>query len=488
MNSNPASGTRFDLIVIGSGPAGQKAAVQAAKLGKSVLLVEKHSALGGGCVHWGTLPSKSFRESVYRWSLGSKGTLGQEMGDHAALKGPTKLPDFKRLLKRRDRVVSSEEKILENVFDRNHIQVMHGEASFLSEREVVVRSGKKSEARYSADVFVIAVGSRPVAPKHITVDGVGVLDSDSVLGLKKVPRSMIVLGAGIIGCEYASMFSTAGTRVTLVDKREAVLASVDREIVAALLERFKAQKMQIVLGAEAEGVEPKGKKVRVKLGSKKKLEADVVLVAQGRVGNVEGLGLERVGISASDRGLISVNPHFQTSKPHIYAVGDVVGSPALASTSMEQGRIAAAHAFGAQDQAMSKNFPYGIYTIPEISMVGPTEEEIKAKGIDYIVGRAFYREVARGQIVGDRWGLLKIIAEKKTLKILGTHVIGDNAAELVHIGQAVMAFGGDLRYFICNVFNYPTLAEAYKTAAFDAFNRSGAPISVLRGQIPGCST
>ncbi len=476
--------THFDLLVIGSGPAGQRAALQAAKAGKSAAIIERHPCVGGGCVHYGTLPSKSFRESVYRYSLGSRGVLGREEN---AKKEKLLIPDMGRLLRRKERVVADEAIVIRDQLKRNGITVITGEARLASKTEVEVTVGKKKSI-YSGEKIVIAVGARPVAPKNLAVDGKFVFDSDTVLDLKKVPNSMVVLGAGVIGCEYASMFSMAGTHVTLIDKRDRILGSVDTEIVRALRDRFEFQGMDIVLKAEATRIEvKKGSKqeVIVHLSNGKKIKAETVLIAQGRSGNTDTLSLREHGIIVDDRGLVKVDKNFRTAVPNIYAVGDVIGAPALAATAMEQGRIACCHAFQIsmktgtnaveKDYEMPTNFPYGIYTIPEISMIGLTEEELTASGADFIVGRSRYKELARGQIVGDRWGILKLIVDKKTLKLLGVHIVGDNAADLIHIGQAVMAFGGDVTYFINSVFNYPTLAEAYKTAAFNAVN-------VLKGQ------
>lgn len=483
------AGEEFDLIVIGSGPAGQRAALQAAKAGKKAAIVEKYSMVGGGCVHFGTLPSKSFRESVYRFSLGSRGVLGRE-ADESRGAGKTKkrplsllVPEMGRLLQRKERVVIGESHVIRDQLKRNGIPVFVGEATFTSATELAI-TAKRKKFTLKGKIIVIAVGSRPVAPSHLTIDRKYVHDSDSVLELETLPRSMIVLGAGVIGCEYASMFAMAGTKVTLVDKRNRILAAVDSEIVRALRDRFEYQGMDIVLGVEASQIEIRklrsGVKTKVFLSDGKKLEADTVLIAQGRIGNTDALGLEAIGVLRDERGLIKVDSHFRTAVDNIYAVGDVIGAPALAATAMEQGRIATCHAFGIRmktgsnaveaEHEMPKNFPYGIYTIPEISMIGKTEEELKSENADFVVGRSRYRELARGQIVGDRWGILKLLIDKKTLKILGVHIVGDNAADLIHIGQAVMAFGGDVTYFINSVFNYPTLAEAYKTAAFNAVN------------------
>ena len=472
---NPAS-TSYDLIVIGSGPAGQRAAVQGAKVGKRVCVIERHSPIGGACVHWGTIPSKSFRESVYRYSLGSRGVLGQETRGKSVHR---KLPDMKRLLQRRDRVVHDEAKVIHHQLGRNKVEMISGHARLVGPRTVEVRSGKTVHT-LEGQFIILALGSSPACPPHIQLDGALIHDSDTILDMKQLPKSLCVLGAGIIGCEYASMFSIAGTKVTLVDRRDTILASVDREIVSHLVERLEHDQVNVLLKQDAKKVEVikvKGKKkVRVTLSSGKKLVVDAVLVSLGRNGNSRGMGLEEQGIQIDDRGQIVVDRQFRTKLPHIYAVGDVVGAPALAATSYEQGRIACAHAFQLRKQGvavetqMPELFPYGIYTIPEISMLGKTEEQAKAEGIPHIVGRAHYKELARGQIVGDRWGLLKLIVDPKDLKLLGVHIIGDNAADLIHIGQAVMALNGDINFFIRSVFNYPTLAEAYKTAAFHAFN------------------
>lgn len=469
-----SSNLEFDLVVIGSGPGGQKAALQGAKAGKRVAIIERDTCVGGGCMQTGTLPSKSFRESVYRWSLGSQGTLGQELFDAGSLPARRfEQPEMIRLLRRRDRVVAGEAAVVSDQLRRNDVEIFQGTATLVSPNEVRVTPAADAPFVLRAQVIIIATGARPISPPHLATDGVRVVDSDSILTLSKVPRSMAVLGGGIIGCEYASMFVMAGTEVHLVDRRHEVLASVDREIANHLVERFNQQGLKLHLSTEATLLErlPADAGVRVHLANGTRIEVDVVLVALGRVGNSEELGLQNVGLKPTDRGLIEVDAHYRTAVPNIYAVGDVVGAPALASTSMEQGRVACCHAFGLEAGDISALFPYGIYTIPEISMVGPHEEELRAKGVDYVAGKARYRELARGQIVGDQWGLLKLLVCRKSLKLLGVHIVGDNAAELVHIGQAVMAFGGDVRYFIRSVFNYPTLAEAYKTAAFHAVNQ-----------------
>lgn len=473
---------RFDLIVIGSGPGGQRAAIQGAKAGKKVAIIEAHTAVGGGAVHYGTLPSKSLRESTYRWALSSRGTLSQEVDStptKAARRG--ELPDMVRLLKRKRRVVRMEAEVIFDQLQRNGVAIYQGVGSLVSENEVMITPLSGPPHSIRGDYVVIATGSRPRRPPNCQLDHKTIVDSDSVLELKRLPKSMIVLGAGVIGSEYAAIFATAGTKVTLIDKYEDILSFIDREIVEHLLGRFRYHGMELKLGVEvdcAETVMRKSKGVeeprgRVKLKDGSTIEAEVVLVCQGRVGNVENLGLEPLGIKIDKRGNVEVDKRFRTAVPNIYAVGDVVGFPALASTSMEQGRIACCDALGIKGEAvaeMPEEYPYGIYTIPEISTIGKTEEELKAAGVDYVVGRGRYREIARGQITGDQWGLLKMLVHRQTYEILGVHIIGDSAADLIHIGQAVMQLKGDARYFIHSVFNYPTLAEAYKTAAFNAVN------------------
>lgn len=480
--------SRFDLIVIGSGPAGQRAALQGAKGGKRVVIIEDQPLVGGACVHQGTIPSKSLRESIYRYGLSSRGALGAELGEESSSSGKPaekkkQLPDLKRLWRRRDRVIPNESAVIQDQLRRNGVLVVHGRGRLTGPNSVEVKSQTGTQHLEGQFIFV-ATGASPVCSPQLRADAPGlILDSNTLLGMKRLPRTLVVLGAGVIGAEYASMFSIAGTQVTLVDKRTEVLASVDREVAAQLIQRLEHDGAKIALGCEATKIEARKKRgsdeytARVHLSNGTVVDAEKVLVCLGRAGNTAGLGLQELGIQVDDRGLVKVDRHFATSIPSIYAVGDVVGSPALAATSYEQGRIACGHAFDfdregkAVELEMPVNFPYGIYTIPEISMIGKTEEQLRAEGANFVVGRARYRELARGQIVGDRWGLLKLLVDRDTLRILGVHIIGDNAADLIHIGQAVMAFDGDVRYFIRSVFNYPTLAEAYKTAAFHAYNQ-----------------
>jgi NAD(P) transhydrogenase len=375
-------------------------------------------------------------------------------------------------MRRKERVSENEARIIEEQIVKNQIRVYRGVGQIAGDHAVNVVHFDGSVSQLRAKIVVIAVGAAPVTPTFCDLDGERVLDSNTILKLKETPRSMIVLGAGIIGCEYASIFQAAGTKVTLIDKRAEILATVDREIVDHLESRLTALGMEIMLGFDQASVEVIDDQAVVTLTDGHRVTADVCLVALGRQGNTVGLGLETVGIKPDARGQIKVGPKYQTEVPWIYAVGDVIGFPALASTSMEQGRIAVCDAFQFKEELSHLEFyPYGIYCIPEISTLGQSEEELVQKGIPFVVGRASYKEVARGQIVGDEFGLLKMLIHKETRKILGVHIIGDNAADLIHIGQAVMQLGGTLDYFIHNVFNYPTLAEAYKTAAFNAYNQ-----------------
>ena len=462
------------MVVLGAGPGGRAAALQAAKVGKRVAIVDEAEILGGACVAVGTLPSKAFRESVYRWSLGSRGTLGQEL-EHPEEPGAGRSrPEMRRLLRRKDRVIDAESRVVRDQLQRNGVKILSGRGRFASPNELEIAPAGKAPEIVRGDVLVVAVGASPVTNPPLKVDGEFIHDSDTILGVAEVPARLIVVGAGVIGCEYASIFLMAGTHVTLVDRRNEILASVDREIVDHLIDRFEHYGMELALESDVDKVETglAGAGVRLTLKDGRILEADNVLAAQFRKGNTEGLDLAKAGIEADPRGYLKVDPHFRTSVGHIYAVGDVIGIPALASTSFEQGRIAICHAYSIGFQReMPQHFPYGIYTIPEVSTVGLSEEELKKDGVEYVSGKAHYRELARGLINGDRWGLLKMLIHKRSLKVLGVHIVGDNAADLIHIGQAALVFGADVNYFIRSVFNYPTLAEAYKTAAFHAFNR-----------------
>jgi len=455
----------YDLIAIGSGPAGQKGAIAAAKLGKRVALIERSMCdLGGVCLHTGTIPSKTMREAI----LHLTGFRQRDVyGDQFRHKSHITMESLQRKL---DQVVRSEREIVDEQLDRNGIDVFAGQASFIDSHTIEVKTAT-SETHLTSEHFLLAPGSKPARPSHIPFDGKQVFDSDEILKLDRIPRSMIVVGAGVIGIEYAIMFATLGVRVTVVDGRERIIDFCDREIVDGLLHHARSLGMMLRLGEEVTSiVRSSAGAVVVELESQKRLVADTVLFSVGRTGDTDALNLEAAGLEFCKRGRLESNEHLQTAVPHIYAVGDVIGFPALASTSMQQGRRAVCHAFG-HPFTWSTTIPYGLFTIPEISMIGPTEEQLTADRVPYEVGHAHFNEIARGQIIGDHVGMLKLLFHRETRKLLAVHIIGDSATELIHIGQAVLAFGGTIDYFCDTVFNYPTLAECYKVAAFDGRNR-----------------
>lgn len=462
----------YDLFVIGSGPAGQRAAIQAAKLNRRVGLAEKKTVLGGVSVNTGTIPSKTLREAV----LDLSGYREREFyGLSHTVRQRITMQD---LLARVDAVVRHEIDVTRHQLLRNHVDVIPANASFADAHtlrlEGVDGAGQRT---ITAASIIIATGTEATRDEHIPFDGRTVLTSDDILKLDELPRTMTVIGAGVIGCEYASMFAALGVRVTLIDRRPRLLPFVDAEIADTLAYHLRENRVTLRLGESVRGVEvmedDDGRKVRILLESGKQIVSDKTLYSIGRTGNTARLDLERAGLEPDSRGRIGVNGRYQTGQPHIYAVGDVIGFPSLASTSMEQGRLAVCHALGIPATSVPELFPYGIYTIPEISMVGRNEEELTQEGVSYEVGKARYREIARGQIIGDTTGLLKLMFDTGTRQLLGVHIIGEGASELVHIGQAVLAFGGKVDYFVETVFNYPTLAECYKTAAFDGINRLG---------------
>jgi NAD(P) transhydrogenase len=462
----------YDLLVIGSGPAGQRAAIQGAKLDRRVAVVERRAVIGGVCINTGTIPSKTLREAVLHLS----GYRQREMyGASYSVKQNITVDD---LLFRADHVMRHEIDVTRHQLTRNRVELLAAEASFVDPHtlRIAYLDGGGNRLLSAANV-VIATGTNATKDEHIPIDGRRILLSDDVVHLDRLPRSLAVVGAGVIGLEYASMFAALGVRVTLIDKRDRLLPYVDSEIVDALVYHLRENRMTIRLGEEVSGLEPvtdeRGERVRIHLASGKQITTEKALYSIGRTGATHALNLEEAGINADGRGYLKVNEYYQTEAPHVYAVGDVIGFPSLASTSMEQGRLAACHAFGVETNSVPELFPFGIYAIPEISMVGRTEEDLTRQGIPYEVGKASYREIARGQIIGDSIGLLKLIFHLETHQILGVHILGEGASELVHIGQAVMALGGTVEYFINAVFNYPTLAECYKTAAFDGINRLG---------------
>ncbi len=459
----------YDLIVVGSGPSGQKAAVQAAKLNKRVAVVEKDRMLGGVCTNTGTIPSKSFREAVLYLTGYRERSL---YGSAYRVKSRISMDD---LTYRISAIVQQEGEIIDDQLRRNNVKILKGTAKFTGPNEIAITDKDGKIARKSARFIVIAVGTVPYHPKGFQLDHEKVLDSDDILTLEEIPDSLTVIGGGIIGCEYASWFSLLGVKVNIVEARDKLLSFADREIVEVLQEQFSDLGMSIELGTGVEEVKKKESGViETILKNGKSIVSDTVLVSAGRQGATAGLGLEELGIIPNSQGRVLVNKHLQTEIPSIYAVGDVIGFPALASSGMLQGRSAALHAFEVEEQILDVPLPYGIWTIPEVSMVGETESSLKEKKIPYEVGRARYREIARGMLIGDETGLLKLLFHKETRELLGIHVVGEGATEILHLGQAVLHLKGKLEYFTAGVFNYPTLCECYRVAALDGFNRINA--------------
>ena len=459
----------YDLIVIGSGPAGQKAAIQAAKLGKRVAMVEKKAVVGGVCINTGTIPSKTFREAaVYLSGYRQHSVYGQSY----VVKEKITIED---LLFRTDHVIQNEIDVTRHQLSRNRVEIFIAEGSFVDPHTIKLDFVEdRGHKHITAQFIVLAVGTKATKAPNIAFDGQNIFISDDILTLDEIPRTLIVVGGGVIGLEYASIFAALGVKVTVIDKRKQLLSFVDEEIIDTLIYHLRHKRVTLRLGEEVEEVETfedVRHSVRLRLKSGKRVLAEKVLFSIGRTGNTYSLQLNNAGLAADDRGRLKVNDMYQTKVDHIYAVGDVIGFPSLASSSMEQGRLASCHAFGVNTDAIPELFPYGIYSIPEISTVGKTEEELTEAGIPYEVGKANYGEVARGQIMGDSHGLLKLMFHIETRKLLGVHIIGEGASELIHIGQAVMAFEGTVDYFVDTVFNYPTLAESYKIAALDGINR-----------------
>jgi NAD(P) transhydrogenase len=460
------SAVKYDLTVIGSGPSGQRAAVAASKMKKRVAVVESRAVVGGVCINTGTIPSKTMREAVLHLSGYNYRSV---YGMNYRVKEKITMAD---LAFRVQAVIKTEVDVTEAQLSRNGIDIVHGLARFVDPKHVRVE-GIQGENTLESDRIIIAVGTRPASSPKVPINGKTIVNSDQVLDLPTLPRSLIVVGGGVVGVEYACMFAILGVRVTIIEKRAKLLEFADQEIVEALSYHLRDSRVTMRLGEEVESVEelPDGT-VIANLESKKRISGDALLYAVGRQGAIDDLNLAAAGIEADNRGRIIVDANYQTNVENIYAVGDVVGFPALASVSMEQGRIAASRAFN--DKITNSNpsfYPYGIYTIPEISFIGKTEEQLTDEDVPYEVGMAYYREVARGQIRGDTTGRLKLVFHRDTRKVLGVHIIGEGASELVHIGQAVMILGGTVDYFVDTVFNYPTLAECYKTAAFNGLGR-----------------
>ncbi|AHK44287.1 MULTISPECIES: Si-specific NAD(P)(+) transhydrogenase [Ensifer] len=460
---------QFDLIVVGSGPAGRRGAIQAAKLGKKVLVIEQGKRVGGVSVHTGTIPSKTLRETALNLSgWRERGFYGRSY----RVKEEISAEDLRQRL---IITLNHEVEVLEHQFARNRVQQMRGKASFVDQTTLEVVKDDGETLLVSATSIMLAVGTKPFRPDYMPFDGKTVLDSDELLDISQLPRSLVVIGAGVVGIEYATIFSALDTQVTVIDPKTTMLDFIDKEIVEDFTYQLRDRNMKLHLGQKAEKVERLDDgKVLLTLDNGRRIVTDMVLFAAGRMGATDTLNLPAAGLEADSRGRLKVNPEtFQTSVPNIYAAGDVVGFPSLASTSMEQGRIAARVAVGAIAMEPQKYFPYGIYAVPEISTCGLSEEEVKERGIAYECGIARFRETSRGHIMGLDSGLLKMIFSLKTRRLLGVHILGEGATELVHIGQAVLNLKGTVEYFVENTFNYPTLAEAYKIAGLDAWNRMG---------------
>jgi NAD(P) transhydrogenase len=460
------SAIKYDLAIIGSGPSGQRAAVAASKMKKRVVVVEARSVVGGVCINTGTIPSKTMREAVLHLSGYNYRSV---YGINYRVKEKITMAD---LAFRVQGVIKTENDVTEAQLSRNGIDIVHGMARFVDPHQIRVE-GPQGDTTIDAEKVIVAVGTRPATSPKVPINGRTIINSDQILDMPALPRSFIVVGGGVIGVEYTCMFATLGVRCTLIEKRNKLLEFADQEIVETLSYHLRDSRVTMRLGEEVESVEelPDGTVV-ANLQSKKKVSGDALLYAVGRQGAVDDLNLAAAGLEADSRGRIPVDEHYQTKVDHIFAVGDIVGFPSLASVSMEQGRIAAARAF--DDHKTSSNpgfYPYGIYTIPEISFIGKTEEQLTDEDVPYEVGMAYYRETARGQIRGDTTGRLKLLFHRDTRKVLGVHIIGEGASELVHIGQVVMTLDGTVDYFVETVFNYPTLAECYKAAAFNGLGR-----------------
>ncbi len=458
----------YDVLVIGSGPAGQKGAIQAAKLGKRVAVFEKQPFIGGAGLQTGTIPSKTLRETaLYLSGLKQRAVYGFQcvLGKNV---------QFQELIHRKDSVVQRQMEVIIDQFARNNVEILYGKASFEDPHTLLVQNDQGEENRYRGEVILVTVGSRPNRPAEVPFDGHSVYDSDSILRIDTIPNSLTIVGGGVIGCEYASVFACLGTRVTIVEKKERLLGFADEEIVNSLVYWMRHAGVVMRLGEELEKIDvERPGRVVAKLASGKQVVSEKLLFTLGRNANTEGLGLEQVGVKLGKRGRIEVDSDFRTNVEGIFAAGDVIGGASLASTSMEQGRQAMCAALMQECPiaGVTNQLPYGIYTIPEISMFGETEASLTEQGIPYEIGQAFFNEVARGQIIGDSYGMLKLLFHRETRKLLGVHIIGERATEIIHIGQAVMSYGGPIDYFVNTVFNYPTLSDAYKVAALNGINR-----------------
>jgi NAD(P) transhydrogenase len=463
---------KVDLLVIGSGPAGQRAAIQGVKLGKNVVIVEKQNSVGGVCANTGTIPSKTLREAVmYLSGYRQRGVYGRS---YSVKKDVT----FRDLNLRIRHVVGHEVEVTRDRLIRTGVQIIHGTASFRSPHDIDVKT-ETGVRTFEAAKVIICTGTKPYHADRVPFNGRTIIDTDAIFhesyDIEKIPKSILIIGGGVIGTEYACMFAAMGVDVRLLDRRTELFRFVDVEICEALNYQMRNERITLYLGKDFVKVEEDADgKVITTLENQRQIKTDVMMFASGRTGAIEELNLEAAGVTVTSRGLIEVDKNLRTNVPHIFAAGDIVGFPALASTSMEQGRMAACTAFGVPFFCDTELLPYGIYTIPEISMVGRTEQDLSEEGIPYEIGIARYREVSKGTILGDDSGMLKLVFHQKTGRLLGVHILGEGASELLHIGQAVMAFNGSISYFVDTVFNYPTLAEAYKIAALHGLKRVGA--------------
>ncbi len=467
-NSGDACKVRmnYDILIIGSGPAGQHAAWQAARMGKRAAIIERKPKIGGAGLQTGTIPSKALREVAYLVSRsgfgGMRQALAQDIQNRHGL-----LADAVR---RKQEVIAQQESVIIQRLMRSGVALIPGEASFIDAHTMQVTDADGNTRQLCADVIVLATGSRPRRPANIPFDKKSVLDSTSILNLRHLPESLLVVGGGVIGCEFVSIFAALGVKVSVVDSHAQLLTYLSEDVVGVLADSFLSMGVTFHMQERVAEIRREGNTTLTVLESGKEFRTDVVLYAQGREPNSAGLQVELAGIVAED-GWISVNEQYQTSVPHIFAVGDLIGRPALASTGMEQGRAAVLHAFGGKKHVTAENLPMAVYTIPEISYVGKTEIDIQQDNIPYVVGRAYFKDSARGQIIGDAQGLLKLIVDTRNQKILGVHIVGEQASELIHIGQLVMNLNGTVRDLVTNVFNYPTLAECYKLAALDCLHQ-----------------
>lgn len=458
----------FDVVVIGTGPGGEGAAMQAAKLGKSVATVEKYEQIGGGCTHWGTIPSKALRYSIFQMTNVAKNKLFRDAGISPIL-------SFPELRRSAASVIEKQVNMRMGFYERNSVPVFQGIARFVDPNAVEVEDELGGKRRLTAEAFVIATGSRPYRPPDVDFSHPRVFDSDTILGLEYTPRSISIYGAGVVGCEYASMFRNLGVKTNLINTRTKLLEFLDDEIIDALSYHLRDCGVLIRHNESYERVEPRNDGVVVHMKSGKQIKSDILFWAAGRSGNTETLGLDKLDIQPNHRGQVEVNADFQTAQPHIYAVGDVIGPPSLASAAYVQGRYAAHHLVeGHCQRAMIEDIPTGIYTSPEISSLGKTERELTAAGVSYEVGHSMFKSLARAQITGQTVGMLKLLFHRETLQLLGIHCFGANASEIIHIGQAIMSQPGEhntLNYFVNSTFNYPTMAEAYRVAALNGLNR-----------------